>query len=106
MKRKSTTNVLTFERNADGSVTVYVAMHDGTMQKQETINDGIWGSIIANMSSYGEDRYGWYRAMQFHKGSLTDRLTEATIQLNEAMDAIKAARDDDIARRVLGEVEE
>ena len=75
MKPACTTGVLRFERNDDGSVTVYVAMHDGTLQRQETINDGIWGSIIANMSYYGENDYGWYRAMNFHMGSPLDATT-------------------------------
>ena len=69
MEQRCTSGVLCFERNEDGSVTVYVADHAGNLMKQETINDGVWGSIIANMSYYGEADYGWYRAMNFHKGS-------------------------------------
>ena len=75
MKPRCTTGVLCFERNDDGSVSVYAAMHDGTLRRQETISDGIWGSIIANMSYYGENDYGWYRAMNFHMGSPLDATT-------------------------------
>lgn len=27
-----------------------------------------WGSVIASMSYYGEEDYGFYRAMNFHTG--------------------------------------
>jgi hypothetical protein len=34
-----------------------------------------WCSIIATMSYYGEEDYGWYRAAQFHYGAPIDPVT-------------------------------
>lgn len=58
-----------FERNESGSVTVYVPNNRGERMKLQTIDPSIWASVIATLSYYGEENYGYYRATNFHLGT-------------------------------------
>lgn len=63
---------LYFEQQPDGSVKAIVresAHADAPVLREFILDDGTWCSIIATMSYYGEEDYGYYRAQQFHSGS-------------------------------------
>jgi hypothetical protein len=69
---------LYFERQADGGVRVLVKAdaHEEAATLREVIVDAdSWASVIANMSYYGEEDYGFYRASNFHSGT---KLREST----------------------------
>lgn len=57
------------DRNCDGSVTF---SSSGLMT---TVSKEVWASIIATLSYYGEQDYGWFRAMNFHSGTPIDFTT-------------------------------
>jgi hypothetical protein len=40
-----------------------------------TIDASQWASVIASMSYYGEEDYGYYRALHFHAGVALDATT-------------------------------
>lgn len=63
-------NGLYFERLKDGSVRIIKrkdAMQDAEIIADETLDANCWASIIATMSYYGEEDYGFYRATLFHQ---------------------------------------
>jgi len=70
-----------FKRLEDGSVRIRKQVLEGSADVAVDVvfPPGIWGSVIANCSYYGEDDYGWYRAMNFHLGGHLD----ATTPLNQ-----------------------
>lgn len=53
----------TFQRGDNGDV--ILTLEDGTAH---TIQKDHWHSIIATVSYYGEEDYGFYRAAEFHSG--------------------------------------
>lgn len=53
-----------FERAENGDINV---THDDG--RVEAIDRNHWYSIIAQVSYYGEEDYGFYRAMNFHDGT-------------------------------------
>lgn len=55
-----------FTRNDDGSVTLEVRTEMGLACYR--FDKDSWASVIANMSYYGEEDYGFYRATEFHSG--------------------------------------
>ena len=69
---------LFFERYATGEVRV-VKTSDGRMDGpivfDQIINMHVWASVIATMSYYGEEDYGYYRALDFHAGIPVDATT-------------------------------
>lgn len=63
---------LYFERLSDGSVRIMKTKNSEVIMDL-AIDADMWCSIIACMSYYGEEDYGWYRAKNFHQGiALTD----------------------------------
>lgn len=67
-----TNNRVSFEKSANGDVRLIVRASlepDAEVLIDETFSANVWGSIIATMSYYGEEEYGWYRAMNFHIGA-------------------------------------
>lgn len=61
-----------FEKLSDGNVRLIVragVAPDAEILIDETIEANIWASIIATMSYYGEEDYGFYRALNFHTGA-------------------------------------
>jgi len=61
-------NEIIFKRSEsnDGSVAVTVTVGDVTLT--QVIDKNHWHSIIAQVSYYGEEDYGFYRAANFHSG--------------------------------------
>ena len=61
-----------FLPKGDGSVLIYYHNENVGPWEEIEFSDGIvvdkhiWASIIANMSYYGEEDYGYYRALEFH----------------------------------------
>lgn len=67
-----------FEQQPDGSVRVLVkadGRDDAELLKDIALDADSWASIIATMSYYGEEDYGFYRACQFHSGRPIDATT-------------------------------
>ena len=67
-----TQNRFSFEKSEKGSVRLVVRAgieQNAEVLIDEVIEPNIWASIIATMSYYGEEDYGWYRAMNFHTGA-------------------------------------
>ena len=65
---------LYFERLPDGSVRIL--KKSGNDAESPVIFDHVvdvngWASVIASMSHYGEERNGFYRALNFHTGEPT-----------------------------------
>lgn len=56
-----TANSVHFERLPYGAVRMFT--DDGF---ETVFQYNIWASIIAQMSYYGEEDFGWYRALEFH----------------------------------------
>jgi hypothetical protein len=56
---------LVFEKMANGGVRVVL---NGS-EIVPTLDASAWASVIANMSYYGEEDYGFYRALNFHIGA-------------------------------------
>ena len=55
---------LYFERLPDNQVRIIK-----TDQEMDiTLDANLWASVIASMSYYGEEDYGFYRALNFHRG--------------------------------------
>lgn len=66
-----TQNGLFFEKQADGSVRILKTesgREGDPVLMDVTLDKHSWGSVIASMSYYGEEDYGFYRAMNFHVG--------------------------------------
>jgi hypothetical protein len=64
-------NDLYFERYDDGSVRVTKTKQTDDGEKDvvsELLDAEAWASVIASMSYYGEEDYGFYRALNFHQG--------------------------------------
>jgi hypothetical protein len=68
---------LNFERLPDGSVRVFCVIEKEVGNAKGgspiilydiTLDANVWASVIASMSYYGEEDYGFYRAMNFHRG--------------------------------------
>jgi hypothetical protein len=69
---------LYFERLSDGNVRVLKRRDgkpDSAVVFDMIIDRDSWCSIIASMSYYGEEDYGWYRACNFHNGTHLDPVT-------------------------------
>lgn len=67
-----TNNRFSFEKLSNGKVRLIVragAGPDAEILIDETIEANIWASIIATMSYYREEDYGFYRALNFHTGA-------------------------------------
>lgn len=60
------------EQQADGGVKLIVRESDSPesrILKETLVDQHGWASVIANMSFYGEEDYGYYRALNFHSGT-------------------------------------
>ena len=60
---------LGFEKGPNGSVIVEVGLNDepNSPRKQRIeLDKDTWDSVIATVSYYGEEDYGYYRALEFH----------------------------------------
>jgi hypothetical protein len=85
-----TNNRFSFEKLSDGNVRLVVRAcaassdaGDAEVLIDEVIEAKIWASIIATMSHYGEEDYGFYRALNFHMGAPlhpTTPLNQAKLQ--------------------------
>lgn len=68
----STNNRFSFEKLSDGKVRLIVragVAADAEVLIDEVIETSIWASITSSMSYYGEEDYGFYRALNFHTGA-------------------------------------
>lgn len=62
---------LFFERLPDNQVRVLKrekGTDDAPVVFDITLDADSWASVIASMSYYGEEDYGYYRALNFHRG--------------------------------------
>ena len=61
-----------FSRAGNGQVKIEVYSHHYESSQGDIVEEEVilspheWASIIANMSYYGEEDYGYYRALEFH----------------------------------------
>ncbi len=71
------TDGLFFERLPDGQVRIMKTIEkevgsakggSPVVTLDMTLDANTWASVIASMSYYGEEDYGFYRAMNFHRG--------------------------------------
>ena len=65
------TDNLYFERLPAGGVRIFMkedSREDADLVFDITVDASQWSSVIASMSFYGEENYGFYRALQFHRG--------------------------------------
>jgi hypothetical protein len=65
------TENLYFEKLPNGAVRIVKksnAAYDAGTVFEVTIDANQWASVIASMSHYGEENYGFYRALSFHRG--------------------------------------
>lgn len=70
-----------FRRNTDGSVTVEVAesaQEDAPLQVGSTFDPDTWASIVASVSSRGEDAATWRAARELHQP--TFEMTSITVE--------------------------
>lgn len=83
MTRFHLENGLYFERLSDGDVRITKVDFSKKVTVRPEFGDDVfghpvifqittaadsWASVIATMSYYGENDYGWYRARNFHEG--------------------------------------
>lgn len=66
-------NGLCFGKLPDGGVEIYNEGEVPNFTIQLTASE--WASVIATMSYYGEEDYGFYRALNFHTGAPIDPVT-------------------------------
>jgi hypothetical protein len=62
---------LYFEQLPDNQVRIIKrddGKDDSPIVFEQTLDANHWASVIASMSYYGEEDYGWYRALNFHRG--------------------------------------
>lgn len=70
-----------FIQKGNGDVLIYYENDNVGAWEEQFFEDGIvvsahiWASIIANMSYYGEEDYGYYRALDFHAKIKADPIT-------------------------------
>lgn len=63
---------LFFERHADGAVRIMKrtdARDDAPVLLDMVVDKHSWASVIATMSTHGEEHYGYFRALSFHEGT-------------------------------------
>lgn len=66
------TDGLYFERLPHGQVRILKrdgAADDAPVLLNLIVDANAWASVIASMSYYGEEDYGFYRALNFHTGA-------------------------------------
>lgn len=69
---------LFFERLSTGSVRIVkreTGNPDSAVVFEQIVDESAWCSVIASMSYYGEENYGYYRALNFHSGRKLDSTT-------------------------------
>lgn len=62
---------LFFERLPDNKVRIIKresGRDDARLIFEQIMDADSWASVIASMSYYGEEDYGFYRALNFHRG--------------------------------------
>jgi hypothetical protein len=69
------TDNLYFEKLPDGAVRILKKSDDAGTVFDITVDASSWASVIASMSNYGEEDYGFYRALSFHRGDDVDPST-------------------------------
>ena len=63
---------LFFERQPGGAVRILKrtdARDDAAVVLDIVVDKDAWASVIATMSTHGEENYGYFRALHFHEGT-------------------------------------
>lgn len=58
-----------FTRLDDGAVLLKVTVWPKGPHRLIRLDQDTWASLIATMSYYGEENFGYYRALNFHAGT-------------------------------------
>lgn len=78
---------LFFERLPEGKVRIVQkegGPEGGTVFFDLTVDANAWASVIASMSYYGEEHFGFYRALEFHTGEALSVEMAAIVEQREA----------------------